>query len=56
MRVPHLNVMPFVMTSVELQLAVPIGTLTMSPSCAEAMADSTSASDALFASAGVPLA
>src|SRR5580765_2543384 len=44
------NVIPFVIMSVEVQLAVPAGTVTVSFSCAEAMADLTSARAALFAS------
>src|SRR5438132_8969673 len=44
------NVMPFVITRVEVQLAVPAGTVTVSPSLAEAIADLTSSSAALFAS------
>ena len=54
--VPPCNVMPFVITSVEVQLAIPAGTVTVSPSAAEAIADLTSPSAALFASTVPPFA
>ena len=41
--------MPFVISSDDVQLAVPGGTATMSPSRAEAMAEPTSASETLLA-------
>ena len=50
------NVMPFVIMRGEVQLASPAGTITVSPSWAEAMADLTSASSALFASTVAPFA
>src|SRR2546423_9057500 len=56
MLVAPCNVIPFVILRVEVQLAVPAGTVTVSPSRAEAMADLTSASSALFASTVAPLA
>ena len=42
-------VMPFVRTTVEVQLAVPVGSTTVSPSEAEAIAESTSATEVLLA-------
>jgi len=55
MLVAPCNVIPFVILRVEVQLAVPAGTVTVSPSRAEAMADLTSPSSALFASIVAPL-
>src|SRR6266852_741007 len=49
------KVTPFVMVSVEVQLAVPAGTITVSPSEAEAMADVTSAREGLTALMVAPL-
>jgi hypothetical protein len=54
MLVAPCNVMPFVISRPEVQLAVPAGTVTVSPSRAEAMADLTSPSSALFASTVAP--
>src|SRR4029077_86483 len=42
-------VMPFVMVRVELQAAVPAGTITVSPSAADAMARLTSVTEGLAA-------
>jgi hypothetical protein len=50
MPVAPCNVIPFVIMRVDVQLAVPGGTFTVSFTCAETMAAFTSASPGVFAS------